>query len=109
MLRGASTVMAGERESAAPRAARAAAVVWPDAEAQAFAVRFARAYLSFSPRDPEGYAREVAAFASSGVAASIVPRLAEKAPAQEVQGAVVARTARLDEARALVTVAATVS
>src|SRR4051794_4611495 len=39
-------------------------VAWPDDEARAFAVEFTRAYLSYSPRQPERYANVVRAFVS---------------------------------------------
>jgi hypothetical protein len=86
-----------------------AAQVWPDDEARAFAVSFTRAYLSFSPNDPAGYARRLTPFVSDEVAASVVPRFAPGGPTQVVQTASVARVARVDAGRAFVTVAATVA
>ena len=93
-----------------PAGVRASAVqVWPDDEAQAFAVSFTRAYLSFSSADPAGYARALAPFVSDEVAASVVPRFAPGGPTQVLQSASVARVARVDAGRALVTVAAAVA
>ena len=86
-----------------------AAAVWPDDEARAFAVSFARVYLSSSPNDPDGYARGLVGFVSDEVGASMVPRFAPGGPAQVVQTAAVARVARVDAGRALVTVAAAVA
>lgn len=108
LVRGAGDVLAGEEPAPPPAGARATAVSWPDDEARAFAVDFARAYLSYSPRHPDRYARGVRPFVSADVAGSIVPRFARLRSRQVVQSAVVARTAASGDGRALVTVAATV-
>ena len=109
LVRGASDVLAGEQPPPPASGARAAPASWPGDEARAFAVEFARAYLSYSPRHADRYAHEVLALVSPEVAGSIVPQFAKRGSRQVVQNAVVARTARVDDARALVTVAATVA
>ena len=108
LVRGAGDVLAGDEPPPPATGARAAAVSWPDDEARAFAVDFARAYLSYSPRHPDRYARGVLPFVSADVAGSVVPRFAQRGSRQVVQSAVVARTAAGGDGRALVTVAATV-
>ena len=108
VVRGAGDVLGGDEPSPPAPGARATATLWPDDEARAFAVDFARAYLSYSPRHPDRYARGVLPFVSADVAGSIVPRFAHRDSRQVVQSAVVARTAASGDGRALVTVAATV-
>jgi hypothetical protein len=109
LVRGAGDVLAGDTPVSSVRQPRPAAAAWPDDEARAFAADFARAYLSYSPRHPERYARSVLPFVSPDVASSIAPRFASRDSRQVVQSAVVARTAAVDDGRALVTVAATVA
>jgi hypothetical protein len=108
LVRGAGDVLAGDRPPPAASGSRAAAASWPDDEARAFAVDFTRAYLSYSPRHPNRYARGVLPFVSPDVAGSVAPRFAKRDSRQVVQNAMVARTASVGDGRALVTVAATV-
>jgi Conjugative transposon protein TcpC len=108
LLRGAADLLAVEPSDPATPAPRAAAVTWPDDEARAFAVEFARAYLSWSPQQPVGYERGLQGFVSPELAPSLIPELADRGPDQAVRAATVARTATVDADRALVTVAATV-
>jgi hypothetical protein len=86
-----------------------AAQVWPDDEARAFAVSFTRAYLSSSPDDPSAYARALAPFVSDDLAASVGPQFPRGGPTEVVQTVSVARVARVDPGRAMVTVAAAVA
>ncbi|HEY3019448.1 MAG TPA: conjugal transfer protein, partial [Solirubrobacteraceae bacterium] len=109
LLRGANDVLAGEAPAPVTRETRAGVVSWPDDEARAFAVDFTRAYLSYSPRYPQRYARGVLAFVSPDVADSVVPRFAQRHSRQVVQNALVARVERQDDRHALVTVAATLA
>ena len=109
LLRGAGDVLAGDAPAPVARESHATAVAWPDDEARAFAVDFTRAYLSYSPRYPQRYARGVLAFVSPDVADSVVPRFAQRDSRQVVQNALVARVEREDDRRALVTVAATLA
>ena len=109
LVRGAGDVLGGDAPAPPATGTRATAMSWPDDEARAFAVDFARAYLSYSPRHPDRYARGVLPFVSADVAGSIVPRFARRDSRQVVQSAVVARTATSGGGRALVTVAATVA
>ncbi len=106
LLRGASDVFAtGEPQRAAP-AARPATASWPDDQARAFAVDFARAYLTTSRRDPEQYSRGVLRFVSPELGDAIVPQLARRGQDEAVQDAMVAHSGRVDAGHALVTVAA---
>jgi len=109
LLRGAADLFERERPPVAARAAPAAAAAWPDDDARAFAVDFARAYLTYSPQHPDVQVRTLQAFATPDLAASIAPELGDDARRQVVDVVTVARTARIDAGHALVTVAATVS
>jgi hypothetical protein len=109
LVRGASDVLADDKPTATTPTSRAAAASWPDDEARAFAVDFARAYLTYSPRHPRRYARAVVPFVSPDVAGSVVPRFARRDSGQVVESAVVARALAAGDRRALVTVAATVA
>jgi hypothetical protein len=107
LLRGASDVLATPEREPVRVAKRAALGVWPDDRARAFAVQFARGYLSWSP---ERSSRELLAFVAPELAGSIVPQPGQRdADPVEVRDAVVADAQRLDDRRALVTVAATVA
>jgi hypothetical protein len=106
LIRGAADLFARERPAAAVRSvAPASRVVWPNDEARAFAVEFARAYLDYSPREPERSAAAVRAFVAPELADSVVPQFARDAPAQSVGAAAVARSVVIDARHALVTVA----
>src|SRR4051794_38040950 len=90
--------------------AQAAALGWPDDAARAFAVQFASAYLTHVRGEDQGvYARRVEAFASADLVGQLAPTFDRGAPAQTVQAATVAGTARLDARHALITVAATLA
>lgn len=81
--------------------------MFPDGEARAFAVRFARAYLRFAPGEAAGHERMVASFLASGLrdrAAVLLPR---SGPGEQVAQAAVAREVGLGGSRALITVAST--
>jgi Conjugative transposon protein TcpC len=106
LLRGAGDVLATPEREPLQAAPREAPGVWPDDEARAFAAQFARAYLGYSPRRPDESAREVLAFVSPDLAGSIVPEFSRRDPdASAVQDAIAARAERLDDRRALITVA----
>jgi hypothetical protein len=96
LVRGAADVLERAEPPRAARESPGPAAAWPDDEARAFAVDFARAYLGSEP---------VRAFVSPELAATIAPEYEEP---QDVQAATVARTATIDGRHALVTVAATV-
>ena len=108
LLRGAADLMAVQEPVPVAREVRAASPLWPDDEARAFAQDFARVYLSWSPRDPDGYARALVPFVAPELQSAVVPEL-RKGSAQTVEHVTVARTVRVDERRALITVAATVA
>jgi hypothetical protein len=108
LLRGVAGVLAQDTDAPAsrPPARPAAAAVWPDDAARAFAADFARAYLSWSPEHPERYEEAVAPFVSADVAGTIQPTFGDEAPRQVVQATSIARVVALDTSHALVTVAA---
>jgi hypothetical protein len=108
LIRGLADVLEPREPAVAPAAPAVAAAAWPDDDAKAFATEFARAYLTFSPRDPDAGTEAIQAFALPELATTIAPERDEDAKAQRVASATVARTALLDDRRALVTVAVTV-
>ena len=60
------------------REPRSVAAGWPDDAARAFALGFARVYLSYEPERPAAYARAVERFVASELAASVVPQFAPR-------------------------------
>jgi hypothetical protein len=107
LLRGASDVMAVQEPAPVKREPQTVATAWPDDAARAFAVGFARAYLSYEPERPGGYARALERFVAPELAASVVPQFEPDGPGQVVRDAIVARVARVDDGHALITVAVT--
>jgi hypothetical protein len=107
LLRGLASVFEPREATSVVQPPRPAPT-WPDDDARAFAADFARAYLSYSPKHADASARTVQAFASAELASSIAPVYGERTLRQTVGSVMVARTARLDAHRALVTVAASV-
>jgi hypothetical protein len=109
LARGLSDVMAAREPVPVAAAPRAAASAWPSDDARALAVQFTRAYLGFMPRDGQDAAAELEAFVAPELANSIVPVASGRGTPREVQDAVVARAARVDDRHALITVAATIA
>ena len=105
LLRGLASVMEPREPATAVSAPRPATVVWPDDDVRAFASDFARAYLTYSPADPDASADAVRAFVAPELASSVVPEYAEDAPRRAVGSVSVARVQRVDDSHALVTVA----
>ena len=93
-----------DREPVSP-APRAVAASWPDDAARAFALGFARAYLTYEPGWPAAYARALERFVAPEVAASIVPQFAPHRSRQVVQDVTVAQVVSVDDRHALITVA----
>jgi hypothetical protein len=111
LLRGLAGVFATDRPAHAPKLSRSLAVAtWPDDSARAFAVEFATAYLTHAPSDDSGaYTTGLEAFASPELVAQLAPRLDDQEAHEAVRSAAVARVVRIDDAHALVTVAATLA
>jgi Conjugative transposon protein TcpC len=105
LLRGASDVMAVEERTPVRSAPRDAATAWPDDAARAFAIGFARAYLTLDPAHPDAYARGLERYVTPELADAIVPQFERGDDRQVVQDAAVAETARVDDRHALITVA----
>jgi len=108
-LRGLGAVAAGPHKPTATPAPRAAATSERGTDAQAFAVRFAREYLSWRPGDPARHDRTVGSFFSSDVRDRAATGLPRRGPGQMVAQATVARSTDLGSGRALVTVASELS
>src|SRR3954454_16455962 len=106
LIRGAADLFARQQPAAAVQASPPAVAAWPGDEARAFAADFARAYLTYSPSDPDASAAAVRAFVAPELATSVVPEYGEDAPRRAVGSVSVARVTVLDPSRALVTVAA---
>lgn len=114
LIRGAADILGGpDQPRAAPDArAGASAEAWPGSEARAFAADFARAYLTFDPERPEFHERATAGFLAGDLregAALDLPQDPEDGEIQTVAQTNVARAQALDDQRALITVAATVT
>jgi len=108
-VRGAADILArDERAAPAARGAAPAVASWPSEEARAFAIRFARAYLTYSPRHPEYHDQAIEPMLAADLRANAAISVPEDGPTQTVDQAAVARTQRLDGNRALVTVACVV-
>jgi len=107
LLRGASDVMAVQEPAPAQLEPRSVAAGWPDDAARAFAVGFARAYLSYEPERPSAYSRGLERFIAPELAASMLPQFEPDGSRQLVRDATVAQIARVDDAHALITVAVT--
>ena len=105
LVRGAADLGTRSEPAAADRGKPAAPPAWPDDEARAFALDFARTYLAASPRNPEAYAQALRAYVTPDLTQSIVPERPEDAPREAVGAAAVARIARIDGRHALLTVA----
>src|SRR5262245_48057112 len=101
LLRGAGDVLATPQREPVQVAPHAAPAAWPDDRARAFAVQFARAYLGYST---ERSSRELLGYVAPELAGSIVPQGGDAGVAN-VRDLVVADGQRLDDRRALVTVA----
>jgi Conjugative transposon protein TcpC len=106
LIRGVADVVERSAPADGSQGSPARSVAWPDDEARAFAVEFARVYLSYSPRNPDLYADAVRTMVAPELAASVAPQVDEHARERVVGAATVARTVRLDGRHALITVAA---
>ena len=110
LVRGVGTILSGDPESTT----RAQAVgspstqAFPDDEARAFAVQFARAYLTYTPEHPDYHELAVRPFLAAPLRENGALELPTRGPSQTVSAATVARAKALGGNRALVTVAATV-
>ncbi len=105
LIRGVGAVLSAPTRSD-PRALTATPAL-ADLEAQAFAVRFTRAYLTFTPRRRAAWAGTLAPYLASGLRDRAAAALPRKGPGQRVAQATVARVAFLGGTRALITVAST--
>jgi Conjugative transposon protein TcpC len=109
LLRGASDVMAVEEPAPVQREPRNVAAGWPDDAARAFALGFARAYLTLEPRRPVAYSRALERFVAPELAETIVPQFERRDIEQAVEDVAVARAAAVDDRHASITVAVTLA
>jgi Conjugative transposon protein TcpC len=104
MIRGIGDVLADDRAPVPSGSGRKAAAAWPDDEARAFAIRFARAYLTPSRRYPAYQTQTLTAMAAPELRDDLVD-VATDSGWQAVDQATVARVTPLSADRALITVA----
>jgi hypothetical protein len=110
MVRGVASILGSDGDAQGRRPdSGAAARSFPDADAQAFAVSFARAYLTWAPGRQEWVAPALRPYLAPGLSEDAGLRVPERGPPQIVDEATVARTQAIDSRRGLVTVATTVS
>jgi hypothetical protein len=104
MVRGVADILA---EDPAPRAKETASATrgFPGPEAEAEAVSFARAYLTWAPGHDREHQRAVSVFLASGLRDRAAALLPSRGAGQRVAQAMVAREQDLGGARALITVA----
>ncbi len=110
VVRGVGAILSGEPESStrAQAGARVATQVFPNDEARAFAVQFARAYLTFTPEHPGYHELAVRPYLARDLREDAALEFPDRGPSQTVTSATIARAKPLGGGRALVTVAATV-
>ena len=110
LVRGVASILTEPTDrNAASAPAASAERGFPDAEADAFAVSFTRAYLTFAPGHQEWVAAALRPYLSDGLREDAGLQVPEEGRPQIVEEATVARRRSIDERRALITVAATVS
>lgn len=106
LVRGVGDILAEDSQPAAqPAPLRASVAQFPDGEARAFAIAFARTYLTVDPRHDEQGAQRLASLVSSSLSDQAAPVVPSRSPGAEVAFATVAREVHLGESRALITVA----
>jgi hypothetical protein len=106
LARGVGDILADDPQPAArPATVRAAAAQFPDGEARAFAIAFARSYLTVDPGRDERGAQRLSPFFSASLSDQATPVVSPRSPGAEVADATVAREVSLGESRALITVA----
>ena len=114
LIRGAIDILNGPGQPQAAPGAQATRTgeTWPGSEPRAFAADFARAYLTFDPKNPEYHERATASFLAGDLRDGASVDLAQDPDDGEIQTVAqttVARAQPLDDQRALITVAATVT
>ncbi|MEV4419369.1 conjugal transfer protein [Patulibacter sp. NPDC049589] len=106
LVRGVGSILIDPTARRAPPAEHAA-TAWPDAEARAFAERFASTYLDVAPKRPRAHQRQVASFLTEGLSDQAAAVLPPRGPGARVALATVAREVPLGGSRARFTVATT--
>lgn len=104
-VRGLGAVAASSTHPVAAVIAKAPASRFPGADVEAFAVRFARVYLTWRPGHGGRRAAAVGSFFSGDLRDRAAAELPPRGPGQMVAQATVARSADLGSGRALLTVA----
>lgn len=102
LVRGVGDMLADPQPAPAPTAPRADVTQqFPDGEARALTIAFARAYLTVDPRRDA----RLAPFVSTSLSDQAAPVVPSRSPGAAVADATVAREVHLGESRALITVA----
>lgn len=107
LVRGVGAILSDPADRREPAAPERAAASWPDAEARAFAERFAAAYLEVAPKRPRTHERYVSSFLAEGLSDQAAAVLPSHGPGVRVALATVAREVSLGDSRARFTVATT--
>lgn len=106
LFRGVGAIVSGPEAEPSQGAVRpAAAAVWPDEQATSFAVRFASAYMSYDPENPDFWEATVEPFLAGRVDPQQALELPERGTAQVAEQAVASGVQPISGDRALVTVA----
>lgn len=107
-VRGLGAILSNPRTTAAPASSHSRPAGFPDGDARAFAVAFARAYLTVAPGG-EAQQRAVDSFFAQGLSDQAAVSVPSRGPGVSVAQAMVAREVSLGGSRALLTVAAFMS
>jgi hypothetical protein len=107
--RGLGAILSDRETPAPPMSAHSRPAGFPDVDAQAFAVAFARVYLTITPGREVERARAVGAFLAQGLSDQAAVVVSPRGPGVSVAQATVAREVSLGGSRALLTVAAFLS
>lgn len=105
LARGIGDILADSGPAPAPESRADLREAFPGTEAEAFAVSFARAYLTWDPAQPEALQRRLAEYAAPDLVERLLPELPTDGDPQTVVGTAIARSERLGADRGLVTIA----
>lgn len=105
LARGVGDMLADPQPTTPRAAVRASVAQFPDGEARAFAVAFARSYLTVDPDRDGQRAERLSSLVSESLSNQVAPVVSPRGPGAAVADATVAREVHLGESRALITVA----
>jgi hypothetical protein len=107
--RGLAELIRGPQSAQILTPSQASVAAFPDGEARAFAISFARRYLSILPGRERRRERELAPFFAEGIGERAAARIPFHGPSVSVSQATVARELPIADRQALVTVAASMN